>query len=270
MNKNITIAGLGWLGQAFAAALIKQGYTVKGSVTDRAKAKALSTQGFTAHQVVLTENGTAGDIESFLENTEVLAIMIPPGLRQNTGANYALKMAHFLHRIEASEIKKVILVSSTSVYDDSQGKVTEKDNPLPELNAAKQLFEVEQLFFNAVSLKTSIVRFGGLYGGSRNPIKFLAGRKELRNGNAPVNMIHREDCIGILQAIIEQDAFGHIFNAVAPQHPSKKVYYTQQAQLLGLEPPQYANLLEAENFKQVDSINITEVLNYKWRKLLLE
>lgn len=269
MNKKITIAGLGWLGQSFAASLIKQGYTVKGSVTNTAKAKALSTQGIRAYPVVLTEGGVAGAIDDFLKNTDVLAIMIPPGLRKNTGINYALKMAHFLHRIQASAIKKVILVSSTSVYDDSQGRVTEKDNPLPELNAAKQLYEVEQLFFNANSFQTSIVRFGGLYGGNRNPVKFLAGRKELRNGDAPVNLIHREDCVGILQAIIKQDVFGHIFNAVAPQHPKKRTYYMEQAVLKGLAPPQYILADEEAIFKQVDSVHINEILQYRFTHNLI-
>ena len=239
MNKNITIAGLGWLGQPFAAALIKQGYIVKGSVTDATKAKTLSTQGFEAHKVLLTEAGTTGALTTFLKDTDVLAIMIPPGLRRNTGTNYALKMAHFLHEIEASQIKKVILVSSTAVYDDSQGLVTEKIRPNPQSNASKQLYDVEQIFFNTASFECSIVRFGGLYGGNRNPVRFLAGRKGLNNGEAPVNLIHREDCIGILTAIIKQDAFGHIFNAVTPQHPTKKEYYTKQAAILGLEPPHY-------------------------------
>lgn len=264
MNKNITIAGLGWLGQAFARTLINRGYRVKGSVTDSNKTKSLLSKGLEAFRIVLTEGGTVGDTQGFLENTDVLAIMIPPGLRGNTGANYALKMTHFLHEIEASQVKKVILVSSTSVYDDSQGKVTEKDRPLPQLNAAKQLFEVEQLFFNAPSFATSIVRFGGLFGGSRNPVRFLAGRKELRNGNAPVNMIHREDCIGILLEIIKQDAFGHIFNAVTPEHPNKRDFYSQQAVSLGLEPPTYINAQEEEIFKQVDSVSIPEILGYEF------
>lgn len=264
MNKNITIAGLGWLGKPFAVSLLNKGYKVKGSVTDQAKVKTLQNLGFDTHKIVLTENGTVGDVRAFFSSTDVLAIMIPPGLRGNTGANYALKMAHFLHAIEASGIQKVLLVSSTSVYDDSQGKVTEKDRPLPQLNAAKQLYEVEQLFFNAASFKASIVRFGGLYGGSRNPVRFLAGRKGLNNGAAPVNLIHRDDCIGVLTAIIQQDAFGHIFNAVAPQHPSKKVYYTKQAAVEGLEPPSYNETDEDTIFKQVDSACIKEILNYEF------
>jgi len=264
MNRNITIAGLGWLGQPFARSLMNMGYSVKGSVTDQNKTKILKESGLKAFKVVLTETGTVGSTQSFLENTDVLAIMIPPGLRGNTGVNYALKMAHFLPEIEASNIEKVILVSSTSVYDDSQGKVTEKDRPQPQLNAAKQLYDVENLFYNAPSLTTTIVRFGGLYGGSRNPVRFLAGRKDLNNGTAPVNLIHREDCIGILKTIIGQDAFGYIFNAVIPQHPSKKEYYTKQAVTLGLEPPTYNTNIQEEVFKQVDSISIQETLGYEF------
>lgn len=267
MNKRITIAGLGWLGNAFASTLINFGYTVKGSVTDSSKAQELTERGITAFPLVLTEGGVTGKVDHLLADTDVLAIMIPPGLRRNTGANYALKMAHFLHQIEQSSIEKVILVSSTSVYDDHQGHVTEKDAPEPQSNAAKQLYDVEQIFFNTPAFETTIVRFGGLFGGSRNPVRFVAGRKGLSNGDAPVNMIHREDCIGILLSIIQKDAFGHMFNAVAPQHPTKREYYTAQAEKLDLEIPEY-NQEGDTIFKQVDSICIDSVLDYTFKVTL--
>lgn len=267
MNKKITIAGLGWLGKAFASSLIGLGYTVKGSVTDTSKAQELSGSGIKAYPILLTEGGVTGKLDTFLSDTDVLAIMIPPGLRKNTGANYALKMAHFLHEIENASIKKVILVSSTSVYDDDQGHVTEKDIPKPQSNAAKQLYDVEQIFFNTPAFETSIVRFGGLYGGNRNPVRFLAGRKGLSNGNAPVNMIHREDCIGILLSIIQKDAFGYIFNAVSPQHPTKRAYYKAQAEKLDVTPPEYEEEVDSV-FKKVDSTSISDVLGYEFKVTL--
>lgn len=267
MNKRITIAGLGWLGNAFASTLINLGYTVKGSVTDSGKAQELTEGGIMAFPLILTEGGVTGDVESLLSDTDVLAIMIPPGLRRNTGVNYALRMAHFLHQIEQSSIKKVILVSSTSVYDDDQGHVTEKDVPEPQSNAAKQLYDVEQIFFNTPAFETTIVRFGGLFGGSRNPVRFVAGRKGLSNGDAPVNMIHREDCIGILLSIIQKNVFGDMFNAVAPQHPTKREYYTAQAEKLDLETPEY-DIEGDANFKMVDSIRIDSVLSYTFKVTL--
>ena len=268
MNKKITIAGLGWLGKPLASTLQLFGYSVKGSVTDADKAKQYTNSGLATYQLVISENGLLGTPDSLLDDTDVLIIMIPPGLRRNTGANYALKMARLLQKIEQMSITKVILVSSTSVYDDSQGVVTEKNAPMPKTNAGKQLFDVEQLFFNSAFFKTSIVRFGGLYGGSRNPVTFLAGRKDLSNGNAPVNLIHRDDCIGILMAIIKQDRFGYIFNAVYPDHPLKRDYYKQQALNLQLDPPEYSKE-ESQEFKIINSVTIKEILEYEFTVALI-
>ena len=112
------------------------------------------------------------------------------------------------------------------------------------------------------------MRFGGLYGGSRNPVTFLAGRKDLSNGNAPVNLIHRDDCIGILMAIIKQDRFGYIFNAVYPDHPLKRDYYKQQALNLQLDPPEYSKE-ESQEFKIINSVTIKEILEYEFTVALI-
>jgi len=261
MGKTVAIAGLGWLGLPFAQRLMTLGYTVKGSVTTEKKAKKLVNSGFDAYAIEISEVGVDGAVQDFLNNVDYLVIMIPPGLRRNTGADYVLKMSHFLSEIELSNCDKVILVSSTSVYDDSQGKVTEKDVPRPQNEAGRQLVQVEQLFFNAPFIETAIVRFGGLFGGNRQPVKYLAGREQLRGGNAPVNLIHRDDCIGILTEIIQQDTFERIFNAVTPQHPMKEPYYSKMAKKLKLEAPQFRKD-RGTTFKQVDSINVTTVLNY--------
>lgn len=262
MSKTIAIAGMGWLGKSFAQHLMTLGYSVKGSVTSLKKATQLQKNGFDAYVLEISEGGVTGFTDSFLKKVNVLTIMIPPGLRRDTGADYVLKMSHFLSEIEQSEIRKVLLVSSTSVYDDSQGMVTEKTLPDPTSQAGKQLLQVEQLFFNAPFITTSIVRFGGLFNETRQPVRYLAGRKELRGGNAPVNLIHRKDCISILSEIIKQDVFGKIFNAVAPHHPIKKEYYQSKAVALGLEPPCYSEEKPNEVFKQVDSVHLETILNY--------
>lgn len=269
MSKTIAIAGLGWLGKPFAVWLQTLGYRVRGSATSLEKATALQQSGFDAYYVEISETGVSGSITTFLSEADYLVIMIPPGLRRNTGANYVLKMSHFLAEIEKTSVKKIILVSSTSVYDDTQGRVTEKTLPSPAGQAGKQLLEVEKMFFSSEKIQTSIVRFGGLIGGNRQPVRYLAGRDNLLDGNAPVNLIHREDCIGILSEIIKQDAFGHLFNAVTPEHPAKKIYYTKKALELELDPPSFADPEDGEVFKQIDSKNIDQILGYKFKNQLL-
>ncbi len=258
----IGIAGLGWLGKPLANKLMTLGYEVKGTVTSVEKATTLQKKGFNVFPLEITESGVTGESQGFLKNLDTLIVMIPPGLRRNTGADYVLKMTHFLAEIETAKVPACIFIGSTSVYGDGQGKVTEMDVPQPENEAGRQLKQVEQLFFTSAG-NTSIVRFGGLIGGTRQPAKYLAGRKNLGGGEAPVNLIHRDDCIGVLVAIVKQEAYGHIFNAVHPLHPAKQTYYTEKAKELGLELPHFAKDKD-ETFKQVDSVNLQQVLEFRF------
>ncbi len=263
MNNTIGIAGVGWLGLPLARHLKLLGYPIKGSVTSLEKAGELQRNDLDVYPISITDHGVKGPVKAFLKDVNTLVIMIPPGLRKNTGSDFVLKMAYFLEAIKASEVENVILISSTSVYGDSQGKVTEKDLPKPETEAGKQLLQVEQMYFNSSDFKTTIIRFGGLFGGSRQPVRYLAGRKNLNGGKAPVNLIHREDCIQIISQVIRQNVYGRIFNAVMPSHPTKANYYANMAQSLGLEPPHYSDEDESEViYKQVDSEQIGPVLEY--------
>ena len=267
MNKIIAIAGMGWLGLPLAQHLKTLGFAVKGSVTKLEKAAQLQKNGFDVFAVTISEDGVHGSIQGFLKDVTDLIIMIPPGLRRNTGSDYVLKMSHFLSEIDNSKVKNCIFVSSTSVYGDDQGQVTEKNLPKPENEAGRQLFQTEQLFFTS-KCNTSIVRFGGLFGGSRQPARYLAGRENLSGGNAPVNLIHRSDCIGILTEIIKQEAYGHIFNAVHPSHPPKKEYYSNKTRDLQLTPPTFSEPSTNESYKQVDSVHVSQLLGYKFKESL--
>jgi len=264
MKKTITIIGMGWLGVPLAQKLKILGYHIKGSVTKLEKATALKKNGFDVYPIVFSEQGVQGNIEEVLKGTDVLVVMIPPGLRRNTGSDYVMKMSCLLTEIEKATITNCIFISSTSVYGNEQGNVTEKTLPKPENEAGRQLFQTEQLFFTS-SGHTSIVRFGGLFGGSRQPVRYLAGRENLNGGNAPVNLIHRDDCVNIIVEIIKQKAYGYLFNGVHPSHPLKKLYYTQKAQELKLPPPQFS-LSNNGIFKQVDSIHLYSILQYQFQQ----
>lgn len=268
MKKTIAIAGLGWLGKPLAQHLSFSGYAIKGSVTSQRKATVLEQSGIDTYVINSTEDALYGPAQGFLKHVDTLVIMIPPGLRKNTGSDYVLKMSHLLSEILTAKVANIIFISSTAVYSDDQGKVTEKQIPLPKTQAAKQLFQVEQLFFNAPGVSTSIVRFGGLIGGARQPVKYLAGRRDLEGGNAPVNLIHKKDCIGIISSIIKQDAYGHIFNGVHPNHPKKKEYYSQKAKELGLIAPHYQESESESLDKQIDSVNLKDIIGYRFKEMI--
>lgn len=240
MIKKIGIIGCGWLGFPLAEALVAEGYIISGTTTSKEKLTRLRNKGIDPFQISISEQQIDGHISEFLDTASVLIINIPPGLRgKGPKESYIDKITLLYEAVKKSTVEKVIFVSSTSVYGDVAGTVTEQTKPMPSTESGKQLLACENQFRTDTNLNTTIIRFGGLIGPGRHPITMLAGKENLSGGNAPINLIHLDDCIGIIKAIIEKEHWDHILNAVYPFHPTKKEYYTETALKRGLIPPQY-------------------------------
>ena len=136
-------------------------------------------------------------------------------------------------------LKKIIFVSSTSVYGEVQGEVTERSVLKPGSDSAKQLVAAEKLFMGDKDMEATIVRFGGLLGPDRHPVTYLAGQHELSNGDDAINLIHIDDCILLLTSIVTNQWWGKLMNGVYPDHPTKRIYYTKEATKRGLPVPEY-------------------------------
>ena len=266
MTNQISILGCGWLGLPLANFLIKSGFVVKGSTTNLDKISILENNKIQAFQIELSEIEIKGEIDSFLKNSEILIIDIPPKLRGVSSENFVKKIQNLIPFIEKAKIEKVIFISSTSVYSDKNKIITEQTKPNPETESGKQLLETETILQSNTNFKTTVIRFGGLIGEDRHPIHFLTGRKNIENPEAPINLIHQKDCIGIIKAVIEQNCFGETFNAVAPFHPSRKEYYTQKALELGLPLPEFVNSKIAFG-KIILSEKVEKVLDYHFQEL---
>ena len=236
----ISILGCGWLGFPLAKALVQNGFLVKGSTTSTEKVSTLQSAGIDPFVVQLEEEKISESVADFLANSQILIVNIPPKLRGNSTENFVSKIENLLPFIEKSRIEKVLFVSSTSVYGEDNDLVTE-DTPLnPDTEGGRQLVIVESLLQKNTHFETTILRFGGLIGEDRNPVRFLSGRENIENPDAPINLIHQDDCIAIIEKIIALNSWNEIFNAVAPFHPSRKEYYTQKAADLNLALPKFA------------------------------
>ena len=274
----ISILGCGWLGLPLAKKLIEEGYSVNGSTTSENKLSIFRDLGINPFLVILSEvegalesESVSESINSFLDKSNVLIIDIPPKLRGSAASfptplemTFVKKIENLIPFIEKSTVKKVLFVSSTSVYGDENGVITEETEPNPDTESGKQLLLAEALLQNNRNFETTILRFGGLIGDDRQPVKFLAGKENLENADAPVNLIHQNDCIGVIQEIINQSKWNEVFNAVAPFHPTRSAYYTQKAIDLNLALPKFSS--EKSNIKKTISSEKTErVLNYKFK-----
>ena len=248
MSKSISILGCGWLGKPLAIKLIENGFTVNGSTTTPGKFDEFKNLGITPFLISL-EN-LDNTINQFL-TSEILIIALPS--KNIEGFKDLIKF------IEKSPVKKVLFVSSTSVYVPNNKVVTE-DSELQ--NSA--LVTIENLFKENISFRTTIVRFAGLFGYDRKPGNFFKNGRSIPNPEGFVNMIHQDDCVIILFKIIESNSWNQIYNACADTHPTRRDYYTKTKEDLGNDPPIFA---ETENtvFKIISNKNLKSKLNYTFK-----
>lgn len=262
----ISILGCGWLGFPLAKKLAEQGYVVKGSTTQREKMPKMSDAGIIPFQIKLFAEGVQGDLNSFLADAEVLIIDIPPGLKKDPEANFTGKMGRLKKYVETARVKNVLFISSTSVYEDGEDFPVyfENDPANASSERSKQIISAEKLFLSSEEFNITVLRFGGLNGPGRHPVNSLSGRKEIKDPEAPVNLIHLEDCIEIISEIIEQKAWGEIFNAVHPDHPEKAHYYTRLAEEKNLALPEF-KLDSRSKGKIVHSVHLNKILGYSFK-----
>lgn len=265
----ISIIGCGWLGLPFGEYLIEQGFSVKGSTTSESKLTILENKGIQPFlinlQSVINNKEEEKKIDNFFK-TDILYINIPPGRRNPNVLNDYPKWIQFLaQQCEQFNIKKVIFVSSTGVYPNTNGIVTEKTVPQPQTDSQKAIVIAEQLLQQNQYFKTTILRPSGLVGGNRIAGRWFAGKQNLKGGNVPVNLVHLIDCIGVSCAIIQRNNFGNVFNICADEHPIKGKFYPFQAKKHGFEPPFFL-MEQPKNFKIVSNEKSKKVLNYTYKQ----
>jgi len=254
-DKKISILGCGWLGFPLAKSLAAKGWQVKGSTTTVQKLNLLQETGVEPFLITL-ETGKAQPDPGFFDS-DILLINVPPS-RKTAQSGYLEKMKILLSCIRSSRVSKVIFISSTSVYGDVSREVTEADEP----DKQSELRQAEMLFLSAKNLQTSVIRFGGLFGSNRNPGRFFRDKNSIPNGLAPVNLIHLQDCLGLIEAVLVQQKFSGVFNAVAPSHPTKKEFYTKAILRSGFASPDFAE--EKTSWKIINPEKIMADLNYQF------
>ncbi len=260
-KKTISILGCGWLGLALAKQLIASHYHIKGSTTSQSKMPVLINAQIDAFLIALEADAIHGKISEFLEGSDLLIIDIPPKLRSENSESFVAKMKMLIPFIEKSTVSKVLFISSTSVYADDDSVVTENKLPNPDTESGRQLFESEQLLMQNQYFKSTILRFGGLIGSDRHPIKHLAGRENIENPNAPINLIHQKDCIRIILKIIASEKWHQIYNAAAPFHPTREDYYVGMAKMMDLDLPMFNHQKKSVG-KTIDATKLQQDLNF--------
>jgi nucleoside-diphosphate-sugar epimerase len=140
--------------------------------------------------------------------------------------------------------------------------VREGDEGYPSKINGRALLKAEKILQALPGVKTTVVRLGGLIGYDRDPARFVTGKTDVV-AETPVNLIHRDDAVQIISALIEKEIWGEVFNACCQLHPTKKEFYTKAAAISGLPAPVFSQL--HENYKIVNSDKLVTRLGYTFK-----
>jgi nucleoside-diphosphate-sugar epimerase len=268
----VSILGCGWLGHPLGRRLVDRGVSVRGSTTTPDKVDRLRADGI--DPVLLTlDPDLAGDDAGSLFQSPVLVLNVPPPRGVDDKRTYHRRQVEAVRDAALDgAVEWILFASSTGVYPNVEQTVTEADVPPgrpdalpgPRRSTGEALLEVEALLMETSGLDATIVRLGGLYGGDRNPGRFLAGRTDVGRPDAPVNLIHRDDAVGVVLALLEQNVRGEVVNACAPEHPTRKAFYVRAAEASGLEPPRFDDA-DTTAGKRVSARKLREQIGYTFR-----
>lgn len=260
----ISIVGCGWLGLPLAKRLVEEGHQVSGSTTRLERMAELEEAGVHAFQLKAQHGMWEGEgLIDFLA-CDILIIAIPPGTKRNPESAHAEEVQALLDVISDSKIniQKIVYISSTSVYKNSNRIVVESDIKDEADAENKILFRAEKYVQSSTIQDKIILRLGGLTGYERMLARFFAGKSELAGGNEPVNLIHRDDVISVILFLLQKKSGSLVLNVCSPQHPNRRDFYTKLCERFALAQPTFPEQLHAD-WKEISTRELA-ALGYSW------
>ena len=261
MINSVGIIGCGWLGYALAKKLLNDKYRFTVTTQNEEKKQKLLKDGIDAEILSLPVNETEVMLLSVF-NHKILIISITPQIRQGRN-DYPEKVTQIIKMAELGKVEKVILLSSTAVYNGLTGLVDEQSTLDMSANKVDIITAAEKAARD-FSGTTVILRLAGLVGPERHPGRFLEGKKVLAEPNAFINLIHQDDAVGVLIELIDEESLHGTYNAVSATKTSKKDYYYAAASALSLPLPEFS-LEESMSFgKRINDAKLRDALNYQF------
>ena len=244
----ISILGCGWLGKALVQKLIVD-YDVWCSVSSDA------SYGKLTHKQKVILNPQNNYIDSDFYHCDTLIIALPPK------EDYLKNLEMILLNIRIKT--QLILLSSTSVYTQSSGIVTEE---MSAFVSQLSLMHQGELVIQTNFPSALILRLGGLMGYGRIAGKYSAGKRLYYNRF--INYVHRDDVVKLIHLCIIKSIKNNTFNVVAPLHPTCKELYDYNAKRYQFSPTIFND--ETKSGKIVSSSKVEKILDFSFKYCTIE
>jgi hypothetical protein len=206
VSQKLSIVALGWLGS-----------TVYDHFSEE-----LDCSGSYHSKIKNYKNEYQFDINNYKElplellSADIVLINLPPSKIEDL-----IGFKQFVSKIKD---KRVILISSTSVYEQS-GYVDEASDLLRRSSRATRQLHIEDIVISEVT-NHMILRCAGLYSKDRHPGYYLSGKTNISGANNSINLVSKEDIISILDTVLLESE-QKIINLVNINHPKKDEYYNE-------------------------------------------
>ena len=265
----VLIVGCGYVGLPLGVELVRQGHEVFGLrrsdvgavelmaagigplVADITKPDELSKLPGPFDWVVNTVSSTKGGVEEYR-------------------AVYLNGTRHLLEWLACTPPQKFVYTSSTSVYGQTDGSVVKESSATePASETSRLLVETERLLLDAAQQKkfpAVILRVAGIYGPERGHLFLQYLRNEARiagQGERLLNMIHRDDLVGVILTALRSGRPGEIYNAVDDEPVTQLHFFRWLSETLGKWMPPFAT--EAENAQRKRGLTQKKVSNRKMK-----
>jgi len=225
---SVSLLGTGWLGLPLGKSLHAAGYTVHAATTQEAKISLLAKEGFIPHLLevgndVPTPPPPRGGGGVGIWHSDTIIVTLP--FRRNfiDPWIYVDQMREIVSKLASHQ--RVLLTSSTSYYPDCDHDVDEDLAFSPIAPRLKALAAAEAVIMSHTG-PSSVLRLGGLYGPDRQIGSFAKRGLPKRSLSSRVNLIHRDDVIGIILRMMTANVgWGTVLNAVSDGHPTRGELY---------------------------------------------
>ena len=237
-----TIIGCGYVGTRLALQIRQQAPSLLGVVRSESSALQLQRLGISSRSVDLDTTAPPA-----VSGHWVFYFAPPPPAGQSDD-----RIGHWLNSLAHQKPAKIVLISTTGVYGDCQGRwITESEPVNPQSDRARRRVDAErrlQQWCDAAEIGHTIIRVPGIYGPQRLPrARLQQGLPVLTEAESPYsNRIHVDDLIRACLAAAGSDVGGIVH--VSDGHPSTMTdYFNRVADALDLPRPAQISARQAKH-----------------------
>jgi nucleoside-diphosphate-sugar epimerase len=212
--------GCGYVGFPLGIELVNRGPAVFGLRRSADAAPAMAAVGIRPLAGDITKEGDLAKLPAGYDWV-VNCVSSAKGGVEEYRAVYLQGTRNLITWLAPSAPKKFVYTSSTSVYGQNDGSLVTESSPTePLAETAEVLLEAEQVLREAArdqKFPAVVLRLAGIYGPERGYWLKQYLKNEARiegKGDRILNMIHRDDAIGVIMAALERGRPGEVYNVV--------------------------------------------------------